>query len=252
MQQGVQTDGTRNIQQCWELLANNVASVCTGLKKNNNPLHQQAVCLIFGLQRRKRGKAFFCSRLSSLIRLIWVIQNYHEGYQLHLAGKMFPNLQATSAYSRSMRIPRDSHVTVSPSLNGLSLKDQSNEHRRHQIQDFRGFVVTFIHFQKALNREIRAYIYLVPSRAYQIALIVKSQLINSTLFQHVAGIDQRGPIVGSLKTKIRTFHGACVEAINSREDSSRCKGDRGENTPLPVAPSRSRLVWVERERYIQK
>ena len=92
MQQGVQTYATCNIQQCWELLANNVASVCTGLKKNNNPLHQQAVCLIFGLQRRKRGKAFFCSRLSSLIRLIWVIQNYHEGYQLHLAGKMFLNL----------------------------------------------------------------------------------------------------------------------------------------------------------------
>ena len=30
MQQGVQTDATCNIQQCWELLANNVASVCTG------------------------------------------------------------------------------------------------------------------------------------------------------------------------------------------------------------------------------
>ena len=27
MQQGVQTDGTCNIQKCWELLANNVASV---------------------------------------------------------------------------------------------------------------------------------------------------------------------------------------------------------------------------------
>ena len=33
MQQGVQTDATCSIQQCWELLANNVASVCTGLKK---------------------------------------------------------------------------------------------------------------------------------------------------------------------------------------------------------------------------
>ena len=33
MQQGVQTDATRNIQQCWELLANNVASVCTGIYK---------------------------------------------------------------------------------------------------------------------------------------------------------------------------------------------------------------------------
>ena len=32
MQQGVQTDATCNIQQFWELLANNVASVCTGLK----------------------------------------------------------------------------------------------------------------------------------------------------------------------------------------------------------------------------
>ena len=32
MQQGVQTDATCNIQQFWELLANNVASGCTGLK----------------------------------------------------------------------------------------------------------------------------------------------------------------------------------------------------------------------------
>ena len=31
MQQGVQTDATCNIQPCWGLLANNVASVCTGL-----------------------------------------------------------------------------------------------------------------------------------------------------------------------------------------------------------------------------
>ena len=31
MQQEAQTDTTCNIQQCWELLANNVASVCTGL-----------------------------------------------------------------------------------------------------------------------------------------------------------------------------------------------------------------------------
>ena len=32
MQQGVQMDTRCNIQQFWELLANNVASVCTGLK----------------------------------------------------------------------------------------------------------------------------------------------------------------------------------------------------------------------------
>ena len=29
MQQGVQTDATCNIQQCWELLVNDDASVCT-------------------------------------------------------------------------------------------------------------------------------------------------------------------------------------------------------------------------------
>ena len=33
MQQGVEMDATYNIQQCRELLANNVASVCTGLKR---------------------------------------------------------------------------------------------------------------------------------------------------------------------------------------------------------------------------
>ena len=32
MQTGMQTDATCNLQQCWVLLANNVASVCTGLK----------------------------------------------------------------------------------------------------------------------------------------------------------------------------------------------------------------------------
>ena len=31
MQQSVQTDATYNIQQCWELLANNIVSACTGL-----------------------------------------------------------------------------------------------------------------------------------------------------------------------------------------------------------------------------
>ena len=35
MQQGVQTDATCNIQQFWELLANNVVSVCTGLYGGN-------------------------------------------------------------------------------------------------------------------------------------------------------------------------------------------------------------------------
>ena len=34
MQQGVQTDAMYTIQQCRELLAKNVASVCTGLKRH--------------------------------------------------------------------------------------------------------------------------------------------------------------------------------------------------------------------------
>ena len=76
---------------------------------------------------------------------------------------------------------------------------------------------------------------------------VKSQLINSTLFQHVAGINHRGPSVGSLTTII---HGAWVRVspsvfLNVKTVSFRCKEDRGESTPVPVAPAR-----VGRERKI--
>ena len=35
MQKGVQTDATCNIQHCWELLPNNVASVCAGLDNSD-------------------------------------------------------------------------------------------------------------------------------------------------------------------------------------------------------------------------
>ena len=48
MQQGVQTDATRNIQQCWELLVNNVASVCTQPKspeERKSAKFGQAACL---------------------------------------------------------------------------------------------------------------------------------------------------------------------------------------------------------------
>ena len=38
MQQGVQTDATCNIQQCWELLTNNAASVCTRLQVTIYPV----------------------------------------------------------------------------------------------------------------------------------------------------------------------------------------------------------------------
>ena len=51
MQQSVQMDTTRNIQQCWESLANNVVSICTGLKKRaHRPQdclgHQHGSCFI--------------------------------------------------------------------------------------------------------------------------------------------------------------------------------------------------------------
>ena len=32
MQQSVEKDATFNIQECWELLANDIASICAGLK----------------------------------------------------------------------------------------------------------------------------------------------------------------------------------------------------------------------------
>ena len=51
MQQGVQTDATCNIQQYWELMANNVASVCTGHKSKElsytrNPASYPEVSLL--------------------------------------------------------------------------------------------------------------------------------------------------------------------------------------------------------------
>ena len=52
--QGVQTGATCSIQKCWELLANNVASVCTGLKikiqktKENWTYRVSSVILLWG------------------------------------------------------------------------------------------------------------------------------------------------------------------------------------------------------------
>ena len=43
MQQGVQTDATCNIQQCWELLVNNVASVCTQPKVGQLPILERTM-----------------------------------------------------------------------------------------------------------------------------------------------------------------------------------------------------------------
>ena len=39
MQEDVQKDATCNIQQYWELLANNVASICTGFNADTDLLN---------------------------------------------------------------------------------------------------------------------------------------------------------------------------------------------------------------------
>ena len=53
MQQGVQTDAACNIQQCWELLVNNVASVCMGLKNK-----QLVLCKSFVLLKKHATNVF--------------------------------------------------------------------------------------------------------------------------------------------------------------------------------------------------
>ena len=56
MQQGVQTDATCNIQLCWELLVNNVASVCT------QPYVIKHYCKFpsFTIVRKPKLLSFFC------------------------------------------------------------------------------------------------------------------------------------------------------------------------------------------------
>ena len=46
MQQGVQTDAICSIQQCWEFLANHVASVCTYLD-NQEKLKSKGYTIFF-------------------------------------------------------------------------------------------------------------------------------------------------------------------------------------------------------------
>ena len=45
MQQGVQTDGTCNIQQCWDLLANNVTLFARGFKMVKNYSQRKSMIL---------------------------------------------------------------------------------------------------------------------------------------------------------------------------------------------------------------
>ena len=63
MQQGVETDATCNIQQCWELLANDDASVCTGLKTHLTGHKHAPTCFFHScgnvLYEKKRSSQYF-------------------------------------------------------------------------------------------------------------------------------------------------------------------------------------------------
>ena len=73
MQQGLQTDATCNIQQCWELLADNVASVRTGLK----PVY------ITGNQRKK-SVGYYDRTLLALFQTGWTLSFELLGWTLFL------------------------------------------------------------------------------------------------------------------------------------------------------------------------
>ena len=64
MQQGVQMDATCNIQQRWELLANNVASVCMGrICPTKHEIKKFHVVVVQQWQRNVRdacAKLLFC------------------------------------------------------------------------------------------------------------------------------------------------------------------------------------------------
>ena len=73
MQQGVQTDATCNIQQCWELLANNVnvASVCTGL--NFKLCERNLACVEAGPRIAKLNEILWCCYHSNGTPLLQVL-----------------------------------------------------------------------------------------------------------------------------------------------------------------------------------
>ena len=55
MQQGVQMDATCNIQQCWELLAQNVTSLCTGFQADSANSSKRWTLLKASAYRLRRG-----------------------------------------------------------------------------------------------------------------------------------------------------------------------------------------------------
>ena len=72
MQDGVQTDATCNIQECWELLAINVATIFTGLKKHCDS-HSAVLVAIFPRY----------SVISIFLQLLWSLQVWVSGNDKH-------------------------------------------------------------------------------------------------------------------------------------------------------------------------
>ena len=56
MQQGVRTDATCKLQQCWEFLANNVASACTELYQISNLVPRVLSVLLVPTKRETEGR----------------------------------------------------------------------------------------------------------------------------------------------------------------------------------------------------
>ena len=84
MQQGVQTDATCNIQQCWELLANNVASVCTELNADTSELilsvsRASEEAILLSLESSKRARS--CSRRASQSCLLYSKRGLEESHR---------------------------------------------------------------------------------------------------------------------------------------------------------------------------
>ena len=68
MQQGVQMDATCNIQQCWELLAQNVTSLCTGFQADSANSSKRWTLLKASAYRLRRGTNTGRIRIQSRIR----------------------------------------------------------------------------------------------------------------------------------------------------------------------------------------
>ena len=103
MKQGVQTDATCNIQQCWELLANNVASVSTGPKTEGSKEFNFWKDFYFALSENyllQRHATHVCFHIIYQYRSSYIIKHWPAGN--------FMKNESVRAYCRSS--PRESSI----------------------------------------------------------------------------------------------------------------------------------------------